>query len=352
MYIMVRDKGDNMNKINKNLSNEIGKKGAFTLAEVLIVLSIIGLVAVLALPSFLSELTERIYSNRQANIAQKVTKAVELMIVNGDYENFETTDEFVDKFQKYMKISKRCDSNNLTKCWPSATVSLSDGSKYNVSDARTGSDLHTKSEANNVGLVLNDGASLILTYDPEASIPNAETGFRATRKGLPVGGGKAKEFAYTSNATDAIDFVMDVNGKDGPNAEADKGGKYYDIRSFKIASFSEGSSCEEKGGFIVEDMCVVDIGTNYKYLDCTQAKNADYCTFKNTAIDYWAGGKKACHDIGMSMPDKDHGNALVSHSNGQLSGFYYTTSHYAGLVWLTSNSRVDAGSKQNVFCYK
>ena len=156
----------------------------FTLAEVLIVLAIIGLVAVLALPSFLSELTERIYSNRQANIAQKVTKAVELMIVNGDYENFETTDEFVDKFQKYMKISKRCDSNNLTKCWPSATVSLSDGSKYNVRNAQTGEQLHTMSQTNNVALVLSDGAAIILTYNPNASIPTAETGFKASKKGL------------------------------------------------------------------------------------------------------------------------------------------------------------------------
>ena len=69
------------------------RNSAFTLAEVMIVIVIIGVVAVFTMPVLLSEVSERVNSNRQANIAQKVTKAVELMIVNGDYEGFDTTDE-------------------------------------------------------------------------------------------------------------------------------------------------------------------------------------------------------------------------------------------------------------------
>ena len=54
MYIMVRDKGDKMNKIYKNLSNEKSRKSAFTLAEVLITLGIIGVVAALVMPGIVN----------------------------------------------------------------------------------------------------------------------------------------------------------------------------------------------------------------------------------------------------------------------------------------------------------
>ena len=54
MYIMVRNKGDNMNKIYKNLSNHVEKKSAFTLAEVLITLGIIGVVAALTIPNLVN----------------------------------------------------------------------------------------------------------------------------------------------------------------------------------------------------------------------------------------------------------------------------------------------------------
>ena len=64
MYIMVRDKGDNMNKIYKNLSNEKRRKSAFTLAELLIVLSIIGIVAAMTLPVLVSNINDKIFKTK------------------------------------------------------------------------------------------------------------------------------------------------------------------------------------------------------------------------------------------------------------------------------------------------
>ena len=64
MYIMVRDKGDNMNKIYKNLSNARGRKSAFTLAELLIVLSIIGIVAAMTLPVLVSNINDKIFKTK------------------------------------------------------------------------------------------------------------------------------------------------------------------------------------------------------------------------------------------------------------------------------------------------
>ena len=81
-------------------------KKAFTLAEVMIVLVVIGIVAIIVLPHFIENVAERVNSNREANIAQKVTKAVEQMAALGEYDAFSTTEEFVDVLQKHLKIAK------------------------------------------------------------------------------------------------------------------------------------------------------------------------------------------------------------------------------------------------------
>ena len=230
-------------------------KSAFTLAEVMIVVIILGVVAVFTMPVLLSEVSERVNSNRQANIAQKITKSVETMIVNGDYENITNTEEFVDKLSKYLKIVKRCSSAEIDNCWPTKKVKTPNGGTYEVKNAIKGTNINVNSSEDNVRLVLADGASLILSFNPEVPTPSAESGFAATTKSLPMGKNKSKDFAYTSNATSAIDFVMDVNGGTGPNQEPSNDGEYYDIRSFRVALFSK-LDCP---GYRFNGVCVYDI---------------------------------------------------------------------------------------------
>ena len=127
---------------------------------------------------------------------------------------------------------------------------------------------------------------------------------------------------------------MDLNGSGGPNAEPDDSGKYYDIRSFRIARFSNKStlSCEANGGTKINDVCVVILDKNYSPLNCTLEKNSSYCEFtastEPTVADYWAGANKACKNLGMKLPDRGTGGAIIDQSNGLLSssaGAYWTT---------------------------
>ena len=326
VYYVVFGKGKNIMRINsleeqrfgnlksyceelKKISNSLkamlgGKKSAFTLAEVLIVVAIIGVVAALVLPSFMQDMAERINSNRQANIAQKITKSVELMAVNGDYQDIKTTEQFVNKLSKYLKIAKICDNEHLTDCWPTRKIKTAKGDDYNIEDAKTSKDLHTRgSETDNVGVVLADGATLIMTFNPDATNISAEGGFIPYKKSLPIGGGKFEEFAYSSNATGAIDFVMDVNGKTGPNAESDLKGNYYDIRSFKNATFTSGACA---GGIRVGAYCVVEIGTDYLPINCSVSfdNKEQICDSKNSPMDYRAGAHKSCIELGMKIPTR------------------------------------------------
>ena len=148
------------------------KKAAFTLAEVLITLGVIGVVAALTMPTLLKNIAERSNSEAQANLAQKITKSMDLMRADGGLERtYNSTDEFVDEFSKYIKISTRCDADHIADCWPTKTVTTTDGETYDVSKAKTGKNLNLKdNKSNNVGIILADGATLILTYNPNAGI--------------------------------------------------------------------------------------------------------------------------------------------------------------------------------------
>ena len=81
------------------------KKFGFTLAEALIAMAIIGVIAAVTVPTLIENLTERINSNRHANIAYKVTQAMEKMRGLGLLsQNYETTENFVDELQNLVKV--------------------------------------------------------------------------------------------------------------------------------------------------------------------------------------------------------------------------------------------------------
>ena len=326
---------------NKGL-RRISKRVAFTLAEVLITLGVIGVVAALTMPTLLKNIAERSNSEAQANLAQKITKSMDLMRADGGLERtYNSTDEFVDEFSKYIKISTRCDADHIADCWPTKTVTTSDGKTYDVSKAKTGKNLNLKdNKSNNVGIILADGATLILTYNPNAGIIGDGDTVTPSFADLPIGFGRTKKFAYTTSVTDSIDFVMDVNGFKGPNSEA-RNGKQYDIRSFKVAKFSKGCAGNDISGvgcvYQLPSFSPIKAGSDeMKKWDpnWTAEKVGSWASKDN----YWAGAKKACDDIGMSLPDKSKLQSLYEQSKKDpslglpTSGWFWSSSEYTAVI--------------------
>ena len=314
-----------------------GKKDvAFTLAEVLITLGVIGVVAALTMPTLLKNIAERSNSEAQANLAQKITKSMDLMRADGGLERtYNSTDEFVDEFSKYIKISTRCDADHIADCWPTKTVTTTDGETYDVSKAKTGKNLNLKdNKSNNVGIILADGATLILTYNPNAGIIGDGDTVTPSFADLPIGFGRTKKFAYTTSVTSSIDFVMDVNGFKGPNSEA-RNGKQYDIRSFKVAKFSKGCAGNDINGigcvYQLPSYSPIKAGSGEMDKWDPNWKNSGLSSYDN----YWAGAKKACDDIGMSLPDKSKLQSLyqAGQKDSSLglptSGFFWSSSEYS-----------------------
>ena len=330
-------------------------KSAFTLAEVLITLAIIGVVAAMTIPTLLKNVAERENSEAQANIAQKITKSMDLMRADGGLERtYASTDDFVDEFSKYIKITTRCDADHIANCWPTKTVTTSDGKTFDVSKAKTGRNLQLpNNKTDNVGIILADGATLIMTYNPDAGIIGDGDTVEPTTADLPIGFGRTKTFAYTTSVTAPIDFVMDVNGFKGPNSET-RNGKYYDIRSFKVAAFSEGCPGKEIKGL----GCVYRL-TSYSPLDTTLSENKKYDKTFASSNNYWAGAKKACEDVGLSLPTRTQLETTIYHGTDNYlpnTGCYWSSTEKSysnngiydgGYAVSMSNARLCSGDKES-----
>ena len=282
----------------------------FTLAEVLITIGVIGVVAAMTIPSLMQGIGERSNSEKEANTAQKITRSMDLMRADGKLERtYESTDAFVDELAKYLKIVTRCDSAHLTNCWPTEKVTTGDGKEYEVSKAKKGNNLSIPgNKTDNVGIVLADGTSLILTYNENSEIIGDGDTVTATFKELPIGFGRTKKFAYSSSVTNPIAFVMDVNGFHGPNSETIDN-KMHDIRSFNGAKFSKGCAGIEVDGI----GCVTVLSGTYN----------------------WQGAMDACSNMGVSLPDKGTLQSIYNKGKADpslglpTSGNYWSSSEYS-----------------------
>ena len=300
------------------------------------------------MPTLLKNIAERSNSEAQANLAQKITKSMDLMRADGGLERtYNSTDEFVDEFSKYIKISTRCDADHIADCWPTKTVTTTDGETYDVSKAKTGKNLNLKdNKSNNVGIILADGATLILTYNPNAGIIGDGDTVTPSFADLPIGFGRTKKFAYTTSVTDPIDFVMDVNGFKGPNSEA-RNGKQYDIRSFKVAKFSKGCAGIDVPniGCVYQLPSFSPIKAGSEEMDkwdpnWTTEKVGDWASKDNR----WAGAKKACDDIGMSLPDKSKLKSLAWKTDAEKEQLGLPTGD-----WFWSSSESNANNAYSVY---
>lgn len=115
------------------LSNFVPGNGGFTLAEVLITLGIIGIVAALTIPSMMSNYKKKQTAVQLKKAYSDISQALKLSEVsNGEFKNWEYTVEtneqstldFMNKYiVPYVKNIKHCDSGKSRKCGMSVSSS-------------------------------------------------------------------------------------------------------------------------------------------------------------------------------------------------------------------------------------
>ena len=267
---------------------EVEGKCAFTLAEVLITLGIIGIVAALTLPAFISNVQGRIQAKRVENINQKLSKVTDKMAVQSGLIGYPDTMAFVQEMKKHMSIAKVCDNSHLAECWGTTEVDVGKDKPWEISKTKTAKNLkigEPDNWADTVGIVTADGTPMILSYDKECNFDVNNTGLQFDKSS-----GK-------SNSLACISGVFDWNGGAKPNKLGD------DVLMLGVAS-GLGNSCAIEIGSLCFTAPV--IAPPLTFAECEAQKSAlgikECCTTDDCSNgDYWAGAVKQCGGV-SKMP--------------------------------------------------
>ncbi|MCM1010637.1 MAG: type II secretion system GspH family protein [Fusobacterium sp.] len=191
------------------------------MAEILLSLTIIGVVAAITLPSLTGNINERTWNTQRKALYARFSQAIALMpSLNGYGTLDDTTDNAAETFitsglSKVLKINNICDNNHIADCGiPEKLISLN-GSNINLADIDTlvkyngmfngtYSNLDTfvsYSQRDTVaaGFETANGESILTYYNPNCQGSMEET---------------SKYFTQTKMCAN---FIYDLNGKKGPN---------------------------------------------------------------------------------------------------------------------------------------
>ncbi len=198
------------------------KKKGFTLAEILITLAIIGIVAAITLPSLLVNVNEKAWDAQKKALHARLAQAIGQMNTLGGYGTFETDDDGVattdtaaesfilDALSKVYKINNVCGPDKLSSCGiPSKITTLDAVSEINFPtkmselNAKLLNGNHMANEDGNVAdtkaaaFETVNGESIAVFYNPLCSSDTSAT-------------------HYAQNKM-CVNFVYDLNGSEGPN---------------------------------------------------------------------------------------------------------------------------------------
>ena len=195
-----------------SLSRE-GKRAAFTLAEVLITLGIIGIVAALTIPGLINKINEKVTSTQKTVIERKLVESLNMLSnkENGLNVTYNNTEEFVKALSKYLKVTTICGKNDLQNCFPYEKINYDkngENKTVDVSSLTTGKKF--KLEGNwldTAGFIMANGTPFIISYNNDCGTISNDKGQTIVDPDRPL-----KDIPYQ-----CIDGIYDNNGTRSPN---------------------------------------------------------------------------------------------------------------------------------------
>ena len=301
------------------------KRFGFTLAEVLITLGIIGVVAAMTIPTLVANYQQKSMDTAANTFNRKLGEALRVMNVQATLAGHNTTQEFVNELGKHIKIVKTCDSEHLTSCFVSEFSTNED--TYKTEELKEAKNLNKDGNygTETIGVQFADGVTALIAYNKNAKQDpfNNSPGRDAIVGITSSGEGKDRSIGLS---TDALAILYDVSGSSNPNKYGtDEGSsKWKDIRGLNV-SINVGAD-------------ILNLGTNYSAVNCyrTNKDSSDYTTYCGSSpsgytSDYWAGAKKACEDHGMKLPTSDELLALYAKKGEEgipTSGWFRSSSEH------------------------
>ena len=192
----------------KNSRKElITKKIGFTLAEVLITLGVIGIVAAMTLPTLLNTLHKKSTETKQQVFRARLLNGLKETTVQSTLMGYESTMDFAKALGQHYKMFNLCDTNNIKACYSIEEVVLNDeGETLAVEDIKKAKNLSLEEDdgwLDPVAMVATDGTIFIMSYNKDCKITEAELQTKDDDK----------------TALQCINGVIDINGVSAPNKQ-------------------------------------------------------------------------------------------------------------------------------------
>ncbi|MCR4881581.1 MAG: type II secretion system GspH family protein [bacterium] len=235
----------------------------FTLAETLITLLVIGVVAALTIPSLMQQINEYTLNKQRTVFEKKFTDGLRQMRVDEKLaEKYATTADFVNEMKKYIKITAVCDKDHLVSCFSTESFTYKDNVTdltFNTSDLKSTSNIENVTNhgfgytSDIMGVVMADGVQLLLMVNPNCEgITSGDT---------------------TGNLYSCFKYIADVNGKKSPG--------------------SVGKDILSNINMSTLDFEIVEVNTS------TSLGSIQGPYYSN---DYWLNAKNYCESKGYSLP--------------------------------------------------
>ena len=263
-------------------------KSAFTLAEVLITLAIIGIVAALTIPTLVQNYQTKAWNTASQVFQRKLGEALRVMNVQGTLAGYTTTEAFVDELSKHIKITRICDNDDITTCF-SDTVTWGD-EEVDMSKVKKAKNFGQEDwDTNTVAVQFANGVNGVIAYNPDCRQNQFSNDV------ITVG--------ETGIGTTCLAILYDVDGFKNPNTE----GK--DLKNLNVTSLG-GSNCAIE---LSDGTCFTApfYPTAMSLSDCEAQKGElgiSECYYDD---DYWAGAVKACKDMGSTLPSQEQLDQLA-----------------------------------------
>ena len=264
------------------------KKIGFTLAEVLITLAIIGIVAALTIPTLVQNYQERAWNTASQVFQRKLGEALRVMNVQGTLAGYTTTEAFVDELSKHIKITRICDNDDITTCFAD-TVTWGD-EEVDMSKVKKAKNFGQNDwDTNTVAVQFANGVNGIIAYNPSCT-QNQFSNNEITINENGIG-------------TNCLAILYDVDGFKNPNTQQK------DLRGLNVTSL-DGSNCAIE---LSDGTCFTAPfkPTAMSLSDCEAQKGELGISGCDYSSDYWAGAVKACHDMGSSLPSQEQLDQLA-----------------------------------------
>ncbi len=211
----------------------MSKNLGFTMAEILLSLTIIGVVAAITLPSLMANINERTWNTQRKALYARLSQAIAMMPQIAGYGTLtETTNEdgstvvtdtatesfLTDGLSKVLKINNICDNTHLQDCGISATYNDMLGSQktlpttlYELSSwfknvSYSGSSYSTM-DTKAAAFETQNGESIVAYYNHSCKyeyLNEASLSANGNVFGFP-------------QSTMCVNFIYDLNGNKGPN---------------------------------------------------------------------------------------------------------------------------------------